>query len=407
MSQILDAFPETKSFACYRYYALIQALETVDGGLDVVKGLLDTCTPSELTTIVNGKTLLNVAAMTGGEAAVGLLEYLVSERKISAGSVDDHGNTALIIGVRYGCKDVVDKLLDLAGDTILNMLNYEGQSAFLVAASQGNEDMVRLLYERGCNWQVCDQEQKTVLHILVENLGERIKQDDVKIVCDRDESASEGTRPTRLTHFLNVFRYLARDGPGKCQKSRFQSSEIFLKFCKRWDSSGETAFQRACELGYLCLVNLMMQSGIDPRDMDHNDNTPLMLAACHGHDHIIEEFSRFYSMIDPSLGNSAWSETDSVTTRNANFEFSKLLRQKNIDDDTVLHIVAKTGHYDTSALLVWHMVSIDIQNDQKKTPLDIAAEYGHQQLCELFTVHSDCVGNTTNSGLPLILGCRY
>ncbi|MDR3086933.1 MAG: ankyrin repeat domain-containing protein [Azoarcus sp.] len=84
------------------------------------------------------------AARKGNSAT---LVKLLESRAVSPDTVDDNGNSLLMLAVREGNADTVMALLRF--NPLLDLRNRNGDSALMVAALGGNEKAINLLLDKG------------------------------------------------------------------------------------------------------------------------------------------------------------------------------------------------------------------------------------------------------------------
>ena len=72
---------------------------------------------------------------------------LLASPSVDVNGVDDQGNTALILAARLGHDDVVRSLLTARAD--VNITNNEGKTALMLAAAGGHDETVAALMQAG------------------------------------------------------------------------------------------------------------------------------------------------------------------------------------------------------------------------------------------------------------------
>ena len=75
---------------------------------------------------------------------------------------DKKGDTALIVAVRKGDKDVVELLLDGGADA--NLQNEDGNTALMTAAMKGDKNIVQLLLDNGADANLQNKDNNAALH---------------------------------------------------------------------------------------------------------------------------------------------------------------------------------------------------------------------------------------------------
>jgi len=141
--------------------------------------------------------------------------------------------------------------------------------------------------------------------------------------------------------------------------------------------SNSTPLRAACFDGRLDIVRFLLDHDADLHVANKYNNTCLMIAAYKGHTDVV------------SYLLERGAEPNVVATCGA----------------TALHFAAERGHLDVVRELVTHGAET-LRNDQRMTPLDIAAESGRANVVEYFITQSACSRLTRVEALEL-LGASY
>jgi ankyrin repeat protein len=80
-----------------------------------------------------------------GNAAT--VRSILASPNVDVNGIDDHGNTPLIQGARFGHDEVVTALLIAKAD--VKIKNDEGKTALMLAAEGGHDETVRALTQAG------------------------------------------------------------------------------------------------------------------------------------------------------------------------------------------------------------------------------------------------------------------
>lgn len=119
-------------------------------------------------------------------------------------------------------------------------------------------------------------------------------------------------------------------------------------------------FTAICSIDYVN-INLLLDSGMNIDTVDHQGNTPLMLAAKIGNPRIL----------------------DIVLAHNP------LINKTNDEGTTALMIAAKTGQFHIVKKLVQHQADISMQDRNWDTAITLASRYGHQDVVRFLQGHQN------------------
>lgn len=153
---------------------------------------------------------------------------------------------------------------------------------------------------------------------------------------------------------------------------------------QRW---GETALHRAAESGHLGIVDRLLRGGAEVNVKDCWQDTPLHRAAQQGHVDVVK--SLLAAKADPRA-TGRWEDT--ALHRAAEYGHRQVLihllgTDINVNardkwKNSALHLAAHKGHRNAVDILVLDSrLDTKLKNKQGKTPLDLAAEYGFDDVC--------------------------
>ena len=129
------------------------------------------------------------------------------------------------------------------------------------------------------------------------------------------------------------------------------------------DKAGWTPLLVAAYCGHADVCDLLLAAGSDVGERSKSDHTPLLLAADNGHTEVCEML---------------------LERGKANFEETTPL------GNTALNLAATKGDVSTVALLLSKGAKVDTRNKSGWTPLLVAAQKSHTEVCELLlTAGSD------------------
>ncbi|CAL5336738.1 unnamed protein product [Camellia sinensis] len=178
-----------------------------------------------------------------------------------------------------------------------------------------------------------------------------------------------------------------------------QDSELNL--LNQLTPRGDTILHITASLGHHHLVEPIQSLSPDLfKSKNCNDDYPLHLAAAGGHLSIVESLITNASQFARSWG----PETEAVLLH----EYFNVINGKNKQGNTPLHMAVKDHQYEVAFFLFKQAGSVLTScapNLEKKSPLYMAAEAGHQELFELmmqFVASNVDAQNMVKDGQPLL-----
>lgn len=233
--------------------------------------------------------------------------HLIERYKIDPNACDSLHRTALSIAVLLGDRKMIDLLVDHGADphyidfwgenivfhavvnddydTLLHILtryrvtpncsSRDGEKPILIAAKNGNNDIIDLLVEHGANIEACDQNGLDLLQIAVENRQIHT----VRHLLDR-------------YHFphSNPNQYGAIAVQIAAWKGDTEAIELLIAKgadITHCDRTGQDALFYACLGGHANVVKyLILCFGLNPNRTNKWGETPFLVAAKCGHHHL-------------------------------------------------------------------------------------------------------------------------
>ncbi|XP_062511566.1 protein phosphatase 1 regulatory subunit 12B-like isoform X2 [Corticium candelabrum] len=186
-------------------------------------------------------------------------------------------------------EDEVRRLLKEGSD--VNFANVDGLTALHQCCIDDNEDMIRLLLAEGANIDRMDNEGWTPLHAAASSGNMSI----VKLLVEKGANAAlannEGELPLDLAEEEEVKEYLEKvvetygiDVEQARNAEEWTMLEDVEKLLECGEAMGEatggaTALHVACAKGYLHVINLLLQAGVEVNSRDRDGWTPLHACA--------------------------------------------------------------------------------------------------------------------------------
>ncbi len=198
-------------------------------------------------------------------------------------AVDADGNTALIQAATNGRKAAVEALVAAGADP--RHINSLGRSALIGSAEKGHTDVVRFLLGRGADATSKDMEgwnalsiaayhgQANTVELLANHASQEMLDDALLVSCFNGSTAA-------IDHLLNQGAYINARSP-----------------------DNQTPLMIAAQHGHEEAVRILLQNQANPYALDENDATAANLAETSGHENVRD------LILDPSeWGSSASSE---------------------------------------------------------------------------------------------------
>lgn len=109
----------------------------------------------------SGNNALMIAAAAG---QTDIIEYLLQHHSSDEELYNDRDETPLMLSVKSQCSAAVKRLLDFFG-TQDEIRDRDGNTAFLLACSLGNVDIMQMLLEHGSQWDIRNNSRQGALHL--------------------------------------------------------------------------------------------------------------------------------------------------------------------------------------------------------------------------------------------------
>ena len=307
-----------------------------DGGADV-----------NLSMPTSGLTSLHIAAREGrGQAVAALMrrEALLGVLTIQT------RDTALLIAARGGHDDIVKMLLMRGGKTHVNQANVRGEFPLLVAAKFGHYYTVDELVEAGANVnQVNDQDGTNALFHAVTK--------DHRYVALLLLNSGSDTYVDNFDGTSLLFLSVMKNWP--------EHVEIILKRTSHevnlTDKQGETPLYYAAKKNKPFIVEILLRHNADPNQGGSNDGTsPLMISSVNGFHHIVKKL--LHAKAD--------------------------VNQLRLNRENALHMIAEAPYSGSLGVVVDTLFeygcSFDAEREDGLTPMNIANRVSNTQLLTSF-----------------------
>jgi|GEM_PF-797093 len=355
----------------------------------------------------SGQTALHVAAGLGLKDLAGCL--LANHAEVNAR--EEHHGTPLHLAAFHGHKEVV-KLL-LASKAEVNAQDNEGRTALHVAANQGDKEAVELLLANQAAINANNDNGQTPLHLAADRGHTKVVELLITSRAYLNAKDCKGMTPLHLA-------------VGRGWRDAAEALLVHHAAVNAEDAQGRTPLHFAAHWGNKDLVDLLLvhHAKLDARDKD--GDTPLHAAAMAGRKEVAETLLVNHAQID-ARNHGGWTPWDQAafndhgdllellrrhrslsqahsveawnqlrqSIRDGNLEQIMSLTKENPTlvvgkdsrSNTLLHWAALDGQRNATEYLLEHGAEVNAKNNEGATPLQIAAQCGHEKVAALLRRH--------------------
>lgn len=282
-----------------------------------------------------------------------IIEFLNKKLDPEINKRDEDGNTPLLIASTNGNAFLV-KLLIKAGVDV-NQSNYAGLTPLFIATKNNHVDVVRLLIEAKADVNKEDKDGNTPLHEAVYHHNRDIIKLLIEAHADVDKGDIDGWTPLHIAahdpavehQFIDIITLLI---------------EAKADVNKR-NKNDTTPLHKAAGKGNVTIANLLLNAGAQANQKNNKGQAPLHLAAIYGHMDMV--------LLLLSAGTSV--------------------------HHTMIHWAKQNKHDDIATLLTNHTACI-IELDQKG--VDAASKLADKKNYDSHVLYN-CILNAKVNGIPL------
>ncbi|XP_076254649.1 uncharacterized protein LOC143192825 isoform X1 [Rhynchophorus ferrugineus] len=402
------------------------------GNVDVLKSVLTKYNDVNIQTNQGTTPLMLVAREGHSQCVQFLLRFGVNV------SICDNINlmTAIHYSAKNGHSHCLTLLLHNSKNEVVNMLDRQQRTALMLAVSGNHIECVQALLKCGADPNIVDKDehsclfravvngQHNVVQLLLSNKAE-VKTKDVngKTVLHLAAACGYLKCLQLIVEYMDENDILSRDNQGctvlhwACYHGHMNCVKYLLSknIFKELVGNSYSPVHCACFSGSeICLEQLINYFGKDIVHLqDEKQRTPLHIAAVHGHTecaklllqsgagaHVIDDEGRTPFIVAAQYGQSHVAEL--LLTFNID-----LLACDNFGN-TALHWACLKKHYHTALLILEYCLNpdmINIANNEKKTPLHLAATNGLVDVTRELLKKGANVLAVDNDGLTPALCC--
>ncbi|GFT69449.1 inversin [Nephila pilipes] len=325
----------------------------------------------------DGRSALHLAVATG---SVEVVRFLVGREDCDVDIVDNMFCTPLHLAAEKGFSEKVDILLsgrafytssDENGATALHYAAYKnhaktvdiflsrnyvcadditdanGRNAFIWAAAQNSEDVVKVLAINDANLVYADKNGVTALHAAAIQGHETIIELLVNLQVPIDFKDKYGLTPllracefgcskaalALINHGANIYEKDANNRSAihwcAIRGHAYLCQVLILKGvdCNSLDSFGMTPLHYACNKGYLNCVSVLLETKAQLNIADMEGKMPLHLAVLSDHLGVVKLLCEYDADVNALTYHFCWKTLLDLALMNNNMEMVKLLRQ--------------------------------------------------------------------------------
>ncbi|XP_073329538.1 uncharacterized protein ankrd50l isoform X2 [Pagrus major] len=322
---------------------------------------------------IDGRTALRAAAWGGHEEIVlTLLDYGAQVDK-----ADSKGCTPLIAAAYMGHHEAVEILLDHKAE--VDLADGDGRTALSVAALcvptaagvKGYGEVVSLLLERGADPGYRDQDGMTPLLLAAYEGNHDIVELLLEAGADVNETASPDGNVSAAAAVSPLLAAAAMGHMKTVSRLLYWGAAVDAIDCE-----GRTALCLAAARGSVEVVRALLDRGLDENHKDDLGWTPLHAAACEGHRSVC----------------AALTEQGSMAR----------IGEMDIEGRTPLILAAQEGHWSTVRLLLEKRSPIDHRAYNGHSALSAALLEGHAEVAELLMRKGADTNVRDAEGRPLL-----
>ncbi|XP_067660904.1 ankyrin repeat domain-containing protein 50-like [Haliotis asinina] len=243
-----------------------------------------------------------------------------------------------------------------------------GRTAVMLAAGNGNKDLVQLFVDKGADVSLLDKTGDNILHCACRGGGAEV----LKYILSKDMVDINSLGHRKRTPVIVA-----------AERGQKEVVELLVKHgadLSLSERSGGNILHHVCQRGHYKLVKYVLSLNmVDIHSRWWMKRTPVMVAAKYGHKEVVKL----------------------LVNHGAN------LLQSDKRGDNILHLVCFAGHSDiVKYILSLNSVNINSRGWKGRTPVMVAAERGHKEVVELLVNHGVNLSLCKRSGSNILhLAC--
>ncbi|MDC0584300.1 ankyrin repeat domain-containing protein [Bacteroidales bacterium] len=282
--------------------------------------------------------------------------------------------TMLFKGTLHGKLEAVKKAVEDGADVNFQFQN--GQTALTQASSKGKTEVVKYLLEKGADIEKPNKWKAAPLYIACKNKQAQTAMYLIKAGADihkKDEYGMDAFSWACHGKNADLITVLVEKGANVNHK----------------DQSGYTPLLRASWFGHPAVVNILLEKGAEVNYAVENGNTALHGLSRVGNPKAIKIALNYGA--DANMLNEMNQLPIHIAAKEQKHQAVELLMSPTKDlytkenkyGHTPMHYSAIAAQYKTMKLYIDKGIDMNIKNNDNKTPLDYAVQYGNVNLVSL------------------------
>ncbi|KAI9774079.1 MAG: hypothetical protein M1840_005172 [Geoglossum simile] len=268
------------------------------------------------------------------------------------------------------------------------------------AAHYAREKAVELILEKGADTSTRDPQGKLALHLAAGNGSEAI----VRLLIEKgaDVNATSGVFPTASSHIGTWAKGCGRAGGGYEAVVPPLGGEVV--YLKAEDQPEQTALHLAAYTGAEEVVKLLIENGAAVNTRDNWGRTPLLLAAGGRYGAVVSLPVKEATFSDAiyQVGETGPHTTAHIGVVKLLIENGATTYTKDGWGRTPLHIAASYGHKAVVSLLIKETANVGAKNIWGDTALHCAAYFGYEAVAALLAKDGTLLGVKNASGMTAL-----
>jgi uncharacterized protein len=276
------------------------------------------------------------------------------------------GLTALLFAARDGCYDCVEALIEKGAD--VNVPTPESVTPLMIALDNDNNDIAKLLLDRGANPHVWDWYGRTALYIAIDRKGGGSSGGGIRVAVDRSRSARYSV--------MDVIKALLAanvDPNVELRMHRPTRGGYTGRFSEPLLDTGATPLMRAVMANDMEVIQALLAKGASP-NINAMGVTPFLVAAGVGGGGQrggpgARGGGEPFALLDLFLQHGADVNTQVTGTKTYSMRIAR--SPSNNEGMTALHAAAQAGRVDLVRYLLEKGANPEIADDNGRKAIDL------------------------------------